>query len=174
MPSDLAATRVVDPATLGEFNQLDAAQAVAVLRGLCGSSRWAGLVESGRPYATPEAVIDAAERVFDELAPTDWLEAFAAHARVGEPVASDHRGVSEQASAASASAAQRAALAAGNAAYEERFGHVFLICASGLDATAVLAALERRIGNPPERELELAAAEQRRITALRIRGSLAS
>jgi 2-oxo-4-hydroxy-4-carboxy-5-ureidoimidazoline decarboxylase len=174
MPSDLAAASVVDPATLGEFNQLDAPGAIAVLRGFCGSSRWAAAVETGRPYPTPGAVIDASDRAFDGLASGDWLEAFAAHARVGQPAASDARGAAEQASAATASPAERAALEAGNAAYEARFGHVFLICASGLDAAAVLGSLERRIGNSPEMELGLAAAEQRRITALRIRGSLAS
>jgi OHCU decarboxylase len=168
MPSNWVATGVVDPTTLGVFNRLETPDAIAGLIGCCGSQRWAGLVEAGRPYASPDGLVGAAERAFDALDVADWLEAFAAHARVGEPHAADTRGAAEQAGAASASAAQQAALAAGNAADEARFGHVFLICATGLDAAAMLGALERRLENPPDLELELAAAEQRRITALRI------
>jgi 2-oxo-4-hydroxy-4-carboxy-5-ureidoimidazoline decarboxylase len=153
---------------LDSLNRLDPAAARSVLLGCCGSRRWAATVERGRPYGSIEDVGDQAAQAFDRLEADDWLEAFAAHARIGEPHDGDRQGAGEQAGAAAADAAERGRLAAGNAAYEARFGHVFLICATGLDAAAMLTALERRYANPPEVELAVAGAEQRRITRLRL------
>ncbi len=131
-------------------------------------------MEGGSPYTTPEAVLDHAEAAFDALAREDWLQAFAAHARIGAPRADDGRGAAEQAGAATASADELAALRGLNDRYEARFGHVFLISASGLEARQMLAALRERLANPPARELEIVAAQQREITRLRLRALLAS
>jgi 2-oxo-4-hydroxy-4-carboxy-5-ureidoimidazoline decarboxylase len=154
------------------LNRLDPPAARAALGGCCGSRRWAELMEEGRPYDSPEAVIERAERVFDGLERSDWLEAFAAHARIGQPDAGDAQGGTEQAGVSGADAEDLRILAERNAAYEARFGHVFLICATGLDAPATIAALADRYENPPAVELELAGVEQRKISRLRLRGML--
>jgi 2-oxo-4-hydroxy-4-carboxy-5-ureidoimidazoline decarboxylase len=128
----------------------------------------------GWPYPTPAALREAAASAFDELGREDWLEAFAAHARIGEPRVGDARGATEQAGMSGAVASELRELARLNSEYEARFGHVFLICASGLDASQMLAALRERIGNDAATEFELATAEQRKITALRLRDRFGS
>jgi OHCU decarboxylase len=176
--SDAAAAttpdRDVAPSGVAELNALAPTDARGVFAGCCASERWADAMERGRPYATPEAVLDHAEAAFDGLAREDWRQAFAAHARIGAPRAEDARGAAEQAGAASATAEELAALRGLGERYEARFGHVFLIRASGRDAGAMLAALRERLENPPARELEIAAAQEREITRLRVRALLAS
>ena len=130
---------------------------------------WAARLAAGRPYADLTAVLASADVAWSELAPGDWLEAFAAHPRIGErgghsPAASDR----EQSAARDASAATLAALAAENRDYEARFGHVFIISATGRTAEEMLAELRRRISNGPATELQVAAREQREITKLRL------
>jgi OHCU decarboxylase len=157
---------------LTALNQLDPAAARAALLGCCGAREWASSMERARPYGSADALARQAERAFDGLDRAGWLEAFAAHARIGEPDAADPHGAGEQAGVSAASADDRSALAARNAAYEARFGHVFLICATGLDARATIDALDARYANAPELELALAGAEQRKITRLRLDGLL--
>lgn len=142
-------------------------RAEADLLACCGSRRWAEQVAAGRPYGGITSLRAAAERAADALEPADWLEAFAAHPRIGERTggAWSRR---EQASASGADQAVLEALVAGNRAYEERFGHVFLIYATGKSADEMLAALQERLGNDPATELKVAAEQQREITALRI------
>jgi OHCU decarboxylase len=161
-------------AGLASLNRLDPPDARAVLLGCCGSQRWAALMERGRPYATSDEVTALAELAFDGLDQGDWLEAFAAHARIGEPRGSDPQGHGEQAGVLGAGAGERRELAERNTAYEARFGYVFLICATGLDASASIAALEARYANPPQVEFALAGAQQRKITRLRLGRLLAT
>jgi OHCU decarboxylase len=157
---------------LDHLNRLSSAEAEAALRGCCASGRWAAAVAAGRPYASPAALLDAAERDWWALEPADWLEAFAAHPRIGERGVAEERARREQAGVAGASAATRAALAEGNRRYEERFGFVFLICASGKSADEMLAALRRRLAGDPADELRTAAGEQAAITRLRLEALL--
>jgi 2-oxo-4-hydroxy-4-carboxy-5-ureidoimidazoline decarboxylase len=105
--------------------------------------------------------------VWWSLEPEDWLEAFATHPRIGERDGGDWT-ASEQAGMDEADAEVHRALVAGNRAYEERFGHVFLICATGLSGEEMLAALHRRLSNEPEAEVRVGAAEQAKITRLRL------
>jgi allantoinase len=142
------------------------------LEACCGSHRWVEAVLAEGPHASARELFAAAERVFDALEEADWREAFAAHPRIGAP-ASGPRALSaaessEQAGAAAADEATRRALAAGNTEYERRFGHVFLICATGRSAAEMLAALRRRLENDAATELGLAGEEQRKITVLRL------
>jgi allantoicase len=141
------------------------------LLSVCGSTRWARDLAAGRPYASLAVLDEAATSVWRGLDRADWLEAFAAHPRLGDRVGS--RGSAwarqEQAGTAGADSDVLGALQDGNRAYESRFEHVFLLCATGLDATEMLAALQARLGNDPETELEVAAREQEKITALRLR-----
>ncbi len=128
---------------------------------------------AGRPYADRTALHAAAERCWGALSPAGWREAFAHHPRIGE--AAGPRGSAtaawagaEQAGATGADAATLAALAEGNRAYEARFGHVFLVCATGRGAAEMLALLRARLANEPAAELRVAAAEQAKITRLRL------
>jgi OHCU decarboxylase len=153
---------------LDRFNQLSDAEAAGELLAACHSRRWAKEVAAGRPYADLAALQRAADEVWLGLGPEDWQEAFAAHPRIGEGggAAADWSR-QEQAGVGDADDV-RERLARGNAEYEARFGHVFLISAAGRDATEILAALTERLGNDPATELRVAAEEHRRITRLRL------
>lgn len=157
---------MVADAGLARFNALDAAEARAALRACCAAERWAGGVAKGRPYADRAALRSRAEVEMAGLAWDDIAEALAAHPRIGERTAGWSR--QEQAGAASAGDDVRAELAAGNHAYEDRFGHVFLICASGLTATQMLAALRARLRHDPATEREVVRTELGKIAALRL------
>lgn len=163
------------PALAG-FNALPGAEATAVLRTCCASSTWAERVAAGRPYATPGALLDAADAASRELSPADVAEALAAHPRIGDRAegASEEARWSrrEQASVADADAGIRDQLRAGNAAYEERFGQVFLIRAAGRGPAEMLAELRRRLGNDPDTERREVLEQLRQITRLRLEGLL--
>ena len=120
-------------------------------------------------------MIEAADDVWAKVSHADWLEAFAAHPRIGasggrSPASSGR----EQKRIMSAKEETLAVLAEGNRLYEQRFGHVFLISAAGRSAQDVLAALRLRIENDPATELDVAAEEQRKITQLRLKSMLSS
>jgi OHCU decarboxylase len=158
---------------LDRLNRLPAAAAEAALRRCCASRRWAAAVAAGRPYPSAGALHQAAERSWWSLEPADWLEAFAAHPRIGERDHADATPRREQSGVAGASSATLAALAEGNRRYEERFRHGFLVFASGRTADELLADLRRRLAADPETELRVAAGEQAKITRLRLERLLA-
>ncbi len=153
---------------LAAFNSLGQPEAQAQLETCCASRRWAAAVAAGRPYRSHESLYRAADQAWRALDEADWLEAFAAHPRIGEQAVADPTARREQAGVAGASARTRTALADANRTYEERFGHVFLICASGQSAEEMLASIHRRLGNDAQTELEVAAGEQSKITRLRM------
>jgi OHCU decarboxylase len=160
---------VSELARLEEFNRLPEEEAATELLAVCHSRRWAKEVAAGRPYADLAALQEAADRVWLGLGPDDWLEAFAAHPRIGEGGgASPGWSRREQAGVGGADRDVQERLARGNAEYEARFGHVFLISAAGRDAAEILAALTDRLANDPATELRVAATEHRRITRLRL------
>jgi OHCU decarboxylase len=151
------------------FNQLSDEEAASELLAVCHSRRWAKEVAAGRPYGDLAALQRAADEVWLGLGPEDWLEAFAAHPRIGEGGgASADWSRQEQAGVGGAGPEVQDRLASGNAEYEARFGYVFLISAAGRDAEEILAALTERLGNDPATELRVAADEHRRITRLRL------
>jgi N-carbamoyl-L-amino-acid hydrolase len=154
-------------AAVERLDRLDADLALVELLACCGSRRWAAEVAAGRPYGSAEALLAAADRAWWALARSDWLEAFAAHPRIGDREAG---GLArrEQSGVAGALPETLAALADGNRRYEERFGHVFLVFAAGRSAEELLADLHRRLDAEPEAELRTAAGEQARITRLRL------
>jgi len=134
----------------------------------CGSRRWAARVSAGRPYADAAALLAAADTAWDHATEADVREAFAAHPRIGEAERGGRQERREQAASADADEATRAALRDGNRAYEERFGHLYLVFASGRSAAELLEDLRARLGNDPATELGVAAEEQRKITRLRL------
>jgi len=119
-------------------------------------------------------LISISDEVWRAMGPSDWDEAFAHHPRIGERPAAAHVSATAQAwSAGEQRAASgdetRAALAEANAAYERRFGRMYLVCAAGRSGEELLADIRTRMTNPPERELAIAVEEQRKITTLRLR-----
>lgn len=136
------------------------------LRPVCASSRWIDEMAAARPFASWQEMLATSDRIWTSLRPEDWLEAFAAHPRIGER----KRGWSsqEQSGTQDATAATLQRLAEGNRAYEEKFGFVFLICATGRTAGEMLENLEGRMNNTRDEELRIAAQEHAMITALRL------
>ena len=150
---------------------MEDSRAAKVFLSCCGSRVWADRMAAWRPYASREALHSAADRAFGGLRRPDWLEAFAAHPRIGESTPRDAGSANpevwssrEQAGMAGADRSVRERLAAANDDYFERFGHVFLIHATGKSAEEMLRALEERLDNDPDEELEIAAEQQRLIT----------
>lgn len=149
------------------LNVLGEGAARAALAGCCGARRWVEAMLAARPFASDGTLFDAAERVWWGLGREDWLEAFAAHPRIG--ARPDHAAARrEQVGVDAASPETLAALARLNRDYERRFGHVFLICATGKGADEMLLALEARLANDAASELRIAAAEQAKIVRLRL------
>jgi allantoicase len=141
--------------------------AVAELRSCCASMEWVTAMFDARPFQSWERLAQAADRVWAQLGREAWLEAFAAHPRIGEKKA-DRFSSGEQDGTASASDETMSALAAANRDYEARFGHVYLVCATGRTADEMLAFARERMKNEPDAELRVAAEEQRKITRLRL------
>ena len=144
----------------------------AALGRCCGSRRWVEAMARRRPFGDDAELFAAAEEIWWGLEPADWREAFESHPRIGERVSEEGQTATwsrqEQAGVGSATEGTRQALAEANRAYEARFGHVFLICATGRTGEEMLAELWRRLENDPEAELTEAADEQRKITRLRL------
>jgi 2-oxo-4-hydroxy-4-carboxy-5-ureidoimidazoline decarboxylase len=147
----------------------------AALRRCCGSSRWVEGMVAARPFGTEAELRASAARAFATMERADWLEAFAHHPRIGDRKALEARfastrswSLSEQGTVASAGEDVLDALANVNREYEARFGYVFIVCATGKTPQEMLALAEARLPNDPDTELAVAAAEQRRITELRL------
>jgi len=159
----------VTPTPAAYLNSLSIAAARAALGRCCGARQWVDGMLAARPFASDADLLAAAERVWWGLGCADWLEALAAHPRIGARAeAMTDWARREQAGANGAAEATLAALAQGNRTYEERFGHVFLICATGRTADEMLGALRARLTNDSATELRVAAEEQAKITRLRL------
>ncbi|HKG47736.1 MAG TPA: 2-oxo-4-hydroxy-4-carboxy-5-ureidoimidazoline decarboxylase [Pyrinomonadaceae bacterium] len=161
---------------LAWLNSLTAGEAAKELLQCCGSKRWATEMAKRRPYATLETLIAAANDVWWSLDKDDWLEAFRSHPKIGEKKASDKVSAQsqqwsgqEQAGVADASNVTASSLAELNHTYEQKFGFIFIICATGKTSDEMLTALRERLQHEPEAELPIAAAEQSKITELRLK-----
>lgn len=162
----------VGPIAVTEFDAAPAADAAAELMPCCASRRWVSGLVSGRPYARLDRLTAASDAL---LARLDWSElesALAGHPRIGERAGGNGRAEGwsrqEQAGAAAVADPVRQELATANRAYEQRFGHVFLICATGLSAESMLAALRSRLRNDPVAEREVVRGELTKIVRLRL------
>lgn len=128
-----------------------------------------------RPFGSRDALLAAAREEWFALSPDDWREAFSHHPKIGDREAlrarfpaTRHLSEREQAGVSGASDDVLEALAEGNLAYEQKFGHIFIVCATGRSAEEMLAALRARLVNDVDTEIRLAAGEQAKITALRL------
>jgi 2-oxo-4-hydroxy-4-carboxy-5-ureidoimidazoline decarboxylase len=152
---------------LAQLNGASAEEARRLLGGCCGARRWVEAMVSARPFASVDALHAAAERHWAAMERDDLFEAMSHHPRIGARVA-PAREASEQAGAQAADDEVKAALTDGNRAYEARFGHIYLVGASGKSGAELLALLRARLANDAETELAVAAAEQGKITRLRL------
>ena len=158
-----------------ELDAAVAADARATLSACCGSSRWVEQMLARRPFGTRAALLNTAREEWWALSPADWLEAFSHHPRIGDRAslaarfpATHHLSAREQAAIADATVDVLTALADANQAYLDRFGFIFIVCATGKTANEMLELLRERLPNDPDTELRIAAEEQARITALRL------
>lgn len=157
------------------LNRLSEERQADLLGRCCGSSRWIASMLQRMPFADWPSVQAAADEIWWELDQEDWLEAFSHHPRIGDLDSLRARFAStrtwssdEQSGVDSASEAVLVGLAQGNRHYEERFGYIFIVCATGKSATAMLKLLQERLDNSPKEELPVAAEQQRQITQLRL------
>jgi len=165
---------------VARLNALPAEEARAELLRCCGASRWADAMVHARPFRDAAHVLAEGERLWATTGPEDWHEAFRHHPRIGDISRLRERFAStaswssqEQGGVAGAEEAVLQGLAEGNRAYEERFGFIFLVCATGKSAAEMLALLRERMKNEPGHELRVAAAEQGKILRLRLEKLLA-
>jgi 2-oxo-4-hydroxy-4-carboxy-5-ureidoimidazoline decarboxylase len=154
-------------AGLAVFNALPADQARDALLACCRAPRWADQLTAGRPYPSLAALQARAAGI---LTDADVAEALAGHPRIGQAPTAGHSSFSrsEQSGVAGAGDQVRAELAAGNRAYEERFGHVYLVCATGRSAGELLAILRERLGHDPDTERRVVREELIKINDLRL------
>ena len=162
---DLADARA---GALQRLNSLARREALETMRSFCGSLRWAEQLADARPFEDAVSVQRVADRAFWTLSEADWMEAFAAHPRIGDTKAGGSTEQREQSGVAGASPETLDALADANRDYFERNGFVFLICAAGRPVAEMLAALRERLGRSRAQEIRTAAEEQAKILRLRI------
>jgi allantoicase len=176
------ASSPADRATgIERFNRLSKPEACRALLDCCGSKRWGEQVLEQMPFLNLSTMLQAADAALATLGRNDWLEAFRHHPAIGaKRVKKDQSATARRWSSVEQSLAQKAApktlatLAAANQAYQSKFGHVFLICATGKSSEEILSSLQQRLTNDPEVELRVAAEEQRKIARLRLEKLLAS
>jgi 2-oxo-4-hydroxy-4-carboxy-5-ureidoimidazoline decarboxylase len=158
---------------LTRWNRLSAAAAESEILPCCGARRWARQLTERRPIPDKTALLKTSEEIWRSLDQRDWIEAFESHPRIGESKAQqkvDPRSAawSGQEQSGVGGDQVQTALAERNREYERRFGHIFIVCATGKTGAEILEILERRLENDPASELLEAAEEQRQITQLRL------
>ena len=166
---------------LAWLNSLTADEAAKELLQCCGSKRWATEMTSQRPFPSEETLLAAANDIWWSLDRSDWLEAFRSHPKIGEKKAADKVSAQsqqwsgqEQSGVTNASHTTVSTLATLNHDYEQKFGFIFIICATGKTSDEMLSALRERLQHDPQAELPIAAAEQSKITELRLKKLLTS
>lgn len=155
------------PLDVEEFNLLSERQRMHLLYEVCSSPIWARRVLAGGPFRNADALLDRADRVLAELPDAEVDAALDGHPRIGAKVdnASSAR---EQARVADAGDAVKAELAEKNRSYEDKFGYVYLVCASGRTAEELLAILTDRLDNDPDTERRVMRSELGKINQLRL------
>ncbi len=161
--------------TVKELNTLSTSEAVNTLLLCCGSRRWAEQMAANRPFDSEHEIKTLAEEIWQSLTEKDWREAFSHHPKIGDVdnlrkkfSSTRSWAQSEQSGTAVASDEVLQELASLNDAYLDKFGYIFIVCATGKSAENMLRNLKSRIDNKPEEELEIAAEEQNKITKIRL------
>jgi len=161
--------------TIAELNSLDEGQLREALGKCCGAAAWVEKMLAVFPVPTSAILLEAAERIWYSCGERDWREAFEHHPRIGDLdslkkkfAATGQWAAGEQSGVNAASQEVLKALAAGNEAYETRFGYIFIVCATGKSAAEMLSLLQARLDNTPEAEINIAMGEQNKITRIRL------
>ena len=173
--------RVDGKNVLAGWNLLPPDEALTKILPCCGSKAWAHSMVARRPFANEDMLLRVSSEIWRSLTPSDCMEAFQSHPRIGETRASQPPSAQsaawsaqEQRDVTDAEAETKAALADANREYEQRFNRIFIVCATGKSAAEILAILQQRLDNDAETELQQAAEQQRQITELRLKKWLQS
>lgn len=161
--------------TIAQFDHLDQEEKKALLQQCCGSSAWVNNMLAAPPAEDLVDLFEIAEELWYACHEADWREAFSHHPKIGDIdslrekfAATAQWAEGEQSSVKQASEQTLQQLAEGNEVYEQRFGYIFIICATGKTADEMLQLLNQRLYNNPEVEIEVAMEEQLQITKLRL------
>jgi 2-oxo-4-hydroxy-4-carboxy-5-ureidoimidazoline decarboxylase len=161
---------------LARWNKLPREEAERAILPCCGSRAWAASMALKRPISDELSLIETSDAIWRSLGKSDWLEAFRSHPRIGESRAEKHFApqssawsAQEQQKAATADDSVKMALEQGNLEYEQKFGRIFIVCATGKSASEILEILRCRLHNDDATELRQAAEEQRQIMHLRLK-----
>ncbi len=171
--------RPAEEQQLAWFHGLPAGQARELLLACCAAGRWAGRLAAARPYPDLTALLRESDEAVAGLSEQELAAALAGHPRIGErvPAAAGSRSAGwsrqEQSGVAAADDPTRQALADLNAAYEQRFGHIYLVCATGRSAAELLALLRARLGHDDAAEWRVVRSELQQINRIRLRKLLA-
>ena len=157
------------------INELNADDATATFLKCCGCERWARELAEARPYASEDEIFKRAEDSFEDLTRDELMEAFASHPKIGDVDSLRKKyadtkdwAENEQSGVNGTSQEVLHSLAQGNEDYERKFGYIFIVCATGKTADEMLSMLNERLTNHSDKELSIAAAEQKKITYLRL------
>ncbi len=161
---------------LEQLNQAPPEIAESQFLDCCGSQRWARKMTEARPFETVAVLIEQAEQIWWNLAAEDWLEAFAAHPKIGARKAAPTQQAQsarwshgEQAGTHTAALSVLDELVEANRLYDEKFGYIFIVCATGKSADEMLGICRQRLSNKADRELRIATEEQSKITEIRLK-----
>jgi 2-oxo-4-hydroxy-4-carboxy-5-ureidoimidazoline decarboxylase len=160
---------------LKSINELSDDAVAEMFRRCCGSETWVKKMLEAKPFASGEQLFDWSDKAFSELTRADWMDAFAAHPKIGDIKslkekygATKNWAQNEQAGATGISDQVAEELASCNEKYLQKFGYIFIVCATGKSADQMLAMLKDRLDNEPDAELPIAGREQQKITHLRL------
>jgi len=161
--------------SIEDLNMLHEAGLKEKLQQCCGSSRWIYSMVQSRPFQHANDLLAKADLAWSDTSEKDWLEAFSHHPKIGDLKSIETKFAStksfakdEQGSVTTAMQEVLKQLAQGNALYEKKFGFIFIVCATGKSAEEMLHLLNDRLSNDRDAELKIAAAEQLKITKLRL------
>jgi 2-oxo-4-hydroxy-4-carboxy-5-ureidoimidazoline decarboxylase len=166
--------------SLEDFNQMPASEAASYISRCCGAKRWVEEMVSLRPFDSVMDLMSQAECVWQQLDKSDWLEAFSQHAKIGDVNSLKAKygktkdwAKGEQGKVDLSATDTINELAKLNQEYDNRFGYMFIVCATGKTAPEMLEILKSRINNDPDKEILIASKEQNKITILRLEKLLA-
>jgi OHCU decarboxylase len=154
--------------SISELDGMSEQDVAAVFRECCGASRWVDGMTDRRPFRSRNAVLAAADEEWNKCSEKDWLEAFSRHPRIGDRTATGPA-ATEQSAAYTADILVQDELRRMNRAYEEKFGHLYIVCATGKSADEMLEIARHRMRNDVATELRTAAEEQRKIMQIRLK-----
>jgi 2-oxo-4-hydroxy-4-carboxy-5-ureidoimidazoline decarboxylase len=159
---------------LARWNAVPMEEAIREILPCCGSQAWASGMAARRPFRDVTTLLAASDETWSNLTAAEWLEAFRSHPRIGESRAAQFAlaqsatwSAQEQKNVAAGDTV-KIALAEANREYEQRFRHIFIVCATGKSAPEILEVLRRRLQSDDATELHEAAEEQRQITRIRL------